>query len=101
MSRGEFTVALVGRPNVGKSTLFNRMARKRRAITFDQPGITRDLVAEPVEYDGHAFGWRQAVGEMLDLSVCGAAVFNGQLGQLMADRLGASRGVDTEPRGDG
>ncbi len=55
MSRGEFTVALVGRPNVGKSTLFNRMARKRRAITFDQPGITRDLVAEPVEYDGRHF----------------------------------------------
>ncbi len=55
MSRAEFTVALVGRPNVGKSTLFNRMARKRRAITFDQPGITRDLVAEPVEYDGRCF----------------------------------------------
>jgi GTP-binding protein len=55
MSLAEFTVALVGRPNVGKSTLFNRMARKRRAITFDQPGITRDLVAEPVEYDGRRF----------------------------------------------
>src|SRR5512145_567803 len=55
MSRGEFTVALVGRPNVGKSTLFNRNARKRRAITFDQPGITRDLVAERVEYDGRRF----------------------------------------------
>ncbi|MDP2656909.1 MAG: GTPase, partial [Candidatus Deferrimicrobium sp.] len=55
MSRVDFTVALVGRPNVGKSTLFNRMARKRRAITFDQPGITRDLVAEPVEYDGRHF----------------------------------------------
>ncbi len=48
-------MALVGRPNVGKSTLFNRIARKRRAITFDQPGITRDLVAEPVEYDGRRF----------------------------------------------
>ena len=48
-------MALVGRPNVGKSTLFNRVARKRRAITFDQPGITRDLVAEPVEYDGRRF----------------------------------------------
>ncbi|MDR2471875.1 MAG: ribosome biogenesis GTPase Der [Treponema sp.] len=44
--RGLPSVALVGRPNVGKSTLFNRLLRRRRAITDPTPGVTRDPVEE-------------------------------------------------------
>ncbi len=49
------TVAIVGRPNVGKSALFNRIARQRIAIVFDQPGVTRDRVAREVEANGQRF----------------------------------------------
>jgi GTPase len=45
------TVALIGRPNVGKSTLFNRLVGKRQAIVDDRPGVTRDLVYGRVSFD--------------------------------------------------
>ena len=50
-----FTIAIIGRPNVGKSTLFNRLAKKRLAIVDDTPGVTRD--------------WREAEGFLIDQPV--------------------------------
>lgn len=47
------TIAIVGRPNVGKSAIFNRLAERRIAIVHDQPGVTRDRISAPCTLTEH------------------------------------------------
>ena len=74
MSSTPFRVAVVGRPNVGKSTLVNRLAGRRTAIVEERSGVTRDAKAVEVEWAGRSFevvdtgGWMPG-GSTLDEKV--------------------------------
>lgn len=48
-------VLIIGRPNVGKSSLFNRLVKQRRSLVLDQPGVTRDIIKGSAHWWGHSF----------------------------------------------
>lgn len=60
-------IVIIGRPNVGKSTLFNRLIGKRRAITDPTPGVTRDPITERWILGGHAVNLTDSGGIKMDL----------------------------------
>jgi tRNA modification GTPase len=62
MIREGLTAAIVGRPNAGKSSLFNRLAGSARAIVTDLPGTTRDLLTERVDVEGVPFTFVDTAG---------------------------------------
>ena len=49
------TICLIGKPNVGKSSIFNRLIREKKAIIMDTPGITRDRIYGKVNYQDKSF----------------------------------------------
>ena len=70
-------VALVGRPNVGKSTLFNTLTRTRDAIVADVPGVTRDRQYGYGQFGSNAYVLSDTVG----LVVASPSVIEAQMGQ--------------------
>ncbi len=83
-------VAVVGRPNVGKSTLFNRLLGRRRAIVHDMPGVTRDRIEERAEW--YVGGHKYAI-QLIDTGGLGHALFESEIEEQVNIALSESDAV--------
>ena len=98
-------VAVVGRPNVGKSTLVNRILGRRQAVVEDIPGVTRDRVAYDATWSGRAFtlvdtgGWDPAAkgAQALAARVAGQARLAVDAADAVMNTLTAASGATTVP----
>ena len=75
-------IAIVGRPNVGKSTLFNKLTGQRLSIVEDTPGVTRDRIYAPGEWCGREF-------MLVDTGACACSELSEQL-----NAIGEKMGLD-------
>ncbi|CAN5462978.1 ribosome biogenesis GTPase Der [soil metagenome] len=95
------TVVVVGRPNVGKSTLVNRLSGRRDAIVEERPGVTRDRTAHHAQWRGHRFalvdtgGWRPGARD-LDAAVAAQAETAARAADLALLVVDAAVGVTEE-----
>ena len=78
-------VAIVGRPNVGKSTLFNRILGTRWAITDGQPGVTRDQIFAAAEWGGRSFTLVDTGGYMPRVKDALSAAVRSQAAKALAE----------------
>lgn len=98
------TVTIVGRPNAGKSSLFNRLVGAARAIVTDVPGTTRDLVTERVDVGGVPFtfvdtaGLREGVADAIEEEGIARARQAAAAADIRIVVLDRSRALDTDDR---
>ncbi len=89
LSRKDRIIAIVGRPNVGKSALFNRLARRRIAIVHDQPGVTRDRLTAPMPDAAFPLSIMDTggIGATLDDSFAGMVKAEAEIAIAAADAI--------------